>query len=104
MGANFFSRGGEEWLKKINASLNGSRGVDTFSSFREGVEGRRRGGYKIIFFRRKLGFFAREKNASFLYKIGVSSSLLKHREQEDFFLKKIVISSFFWTECFFEGP
>ncbi len=45
-GRRLFSRGGEECFKNCNTPQNGSRGGDTFSPSRGGVEGGKGGGQK----------------------------------------------------------
>ncbi len=66
MGANFFSRGVGECLKNCNTPQNGSRGGDTFSLSRGGIEGGKGGG-QTKFLQEKTGIFAkaREKKHDF---------------------------------------
>ncbi len=56
-----FCQRGEECLKNCNTSQNGSRGGDTFSPFRGGVEGGKRGG-QTKFLQEKTGIFCKSKS------------------------------------------
>ncbi len=55
--APIFSRGGEEYLKICSTPQNGSRGGDTFSLCREGVEGGKGGDKPNFYRRRNLDFY-----------------------------------------------
>ena len=103
-GRRLFSRDGEEYIKICSTPQNGSRGGDTFSLCRGGVEGGK-GGDKPNFYRRKHGFLRNKskKQEAFFNKIRVQSFRARITKERDFFPKKCTFP-LFWPEIFLKVP
>ncbi len=107
-GRRLFSRGGEEYLKICSTPQKGSRGGDTFSSSRGGVEGGKGEG-QTKFLQEKSGIFAKageRKHKVFSTLQRFRGQLLifnfKNSKNKDF-IKEVALPTSLGPE-FFEGP